>query len=101
MIIVILDRPETCPTRAPTFEARINRTVLCRSSTPIYDAARALLARGVDPTHLMTARHRDRATNIVRPAPIGELAKWSVIEPQAGGLRRIRFKKFDRPQTGL
>jgi hypothetical protein len=42
-------------------------------------------------TPLLTVRHHDRTCDSFVPMPIGELAKWTIVETNWDGLRRVRW----------
>lgn len=77
----------TCETGAGMFEGLVNGTVIVRSRQPIYDGARALLKLGHDPEELLRVRREGRDSDVIDPAPIGGLAKWTVSETDKGGMR--------------
>jgi hypothetical protein len=62
------------------------------SRTPIYDAARALLAAAWAPDTLMTATHQGARHDCWLPTRIGVLAKWSIEESDKRALRRVKYK---------
>jgi hypothetical protein len=65
---------------------------LVRSSrTPIYDAARALLAAAWAPDTLMTATHHGARQDCWLPTRIGVLAKWTINEGEKTNIRRAKY----------
>ena len=70
------------------FEAWLDGELIVTSKQPRLDAARELLRRGYLPDELMTTRAHDRGYDSFVPAPIGELAKWTIVEEDKRGLRR-------------
>ncbi|TVQ30563.1 MAG: hypothetical protein EA356_14945 [Geminicoccaceae bacterium] len=66
------------------------RLVVARTRRPLSDAARALVAAGVDPSTLVTSRHDAAAADSFRPVAIGEAATWAAEESDRDGLRRRR-----------
>lgn len=91
MIRVMLDNPKRNSSRAVSFEASVDGKALLRSSVPIYDSARALLALDHSPETLMTARHAGKDFDSIKPAKLGDLAKWTVTERDRDGLGRQRW----------
>lgn len=86
MLRVIMHGEKAQGKRAPTFDAYLDEQFICRSSQVIYDAARALLEMGYDPEEILTARHVNSENDSFVPKPIGEWAKWTVVEKNKGGL---------------
>ena len=78
------------------FEAWLDGTLICISRQPRLDAARELLRLGYSPSMLMTTRAHDRNYDSWTPAPLGELAKWTVAEMSGRGLRRLRWQPFQK-----
>ena len=76
------------------FEAWLDDELFCISRQPRLDGARELLRRGYGPDVLMTTRAHDRSYDSWRPAPLGELAKWTVAEMSGRGLRRMSWRPF-------
>ena len=76
------------------FEAWLDGELICISRQPRLDGARELLRRGYSPDTLMTTRAHDRSYDSFVPAPIGELAKWTVSERDKRGLYRERWKSY-------
>jgi hypothetical protein len=78
------------------YEASTGGEVICRSKTPLFSAARALLRRGVDPnTELRMVRFGSDMT--VMRARLGDAAELTVIENDKAG---PRFGKYE-PFTGF
>lgn len=97
MIEIIVSDRQTHPNQAPNFRTRVFAGPdLCRSRTPIYDSARALLDMGHSPDELLVAYHQSTLTRINKPVPIGELAKWMVSESNKGGLRLRKWEPVCR-----
>lgn len=89
--VIVSDR-QTSATRAPSFRARVFAGPdLCRSATPIYEAARALIDLGHDPESLMAAYHEEGLRQINKPQMLVYLARWAVSEGQAG-LRLVNWQ---------
>ena len=75
---------------------RVDGAELCRSKTPFFSAARALLDRGYDPNALL--RWVDAKTGKTRLTGIlGKAAKLTVLEDDRGV---VRFAPY-RPHPGL
>ena len=70
------------------FEGRLDGELIVTSKQPRLDGARELLRRGYSPDALMTTRAEGRDYDSFIPAPIGEVAKWTVYEEDKKGLRR-------------
>jgi hypothetical protein len=51
------------PARPGMFEARLGDRLLCTSRQPFFDAARGLVAEGVDPGAMATMRHAGSDTD--------------------------------------
>jgi hypothetical protein len=79
--------------RSPRFTMRHNGVVIGRSAQPLYDAARILLKAGYPGETLLTTRRHDRDFDSFEPAPIAELAQWTVVE-SGGGIHRARWRDF-------
>jgi hypothetical protein len=77
------------------FDAHLGGKLIVRSRQPLYDGARHLLALGYAPETLLTIRHNGRDYDSFEPAPIGELAKWTIKERKKGGLQRRRWTRFE------
>jgi hypothetical protein len=66
--------------RGPLFDGMVaGREVVYRSTQPLVDGARALLAEGVDPRTRIMMRHTGSDTDVLR-ATVGAAAKLSVRE---------------------
>ena len=83
--------------KAGYFSARIDgdRTLLCRSRTPLLDSARILLARGYAPSLVLHMRHDG----------VGESALWASLEVAAALMvedsgRGTVFRRFRTPSRG-
>lgn len=79
-------------------------TMLPRSSRqPRLDGARQMLKDGWSPETLITTRHQANDYPNWKPAPIGELAEWTIGESDKCGLSRRRWKPFSshhvRPES--
>jgi hypothetical protein len=77
------------PAGAGKFTARLGDRLLCTSTKPFLDSARALLADGVDPATVLTMRHEGSATITLR-ATVGTAAGLTVLE----GDLRPRFGRW-------
>ena len=58
---------------------------------PLYDAARALQERGVDPDRTLAARWVGSPYDNFVPAKIGHLARWTISERHSGDSTRERW----------
>ena len=81
------------------FEAWLDGELLCTSRQPRLDGARVLLERvllerGYPTDTLMTTRAHGRDYDSFHPAPLGELAKWTVTERDRTGLRRESWRSY-------
>ena len=75
------------------FVARLAGEVLCVSETPLLDAARALLARGIaQPDDAIVMRHAGSHVDALR-ARVGVAAGLAISDP-AGG-RRIALRRWE------
>jgi hypothetical protein len=70
------------------------------SRQPLVDGARELLARGFDPSTLLTMRHEGKSYDSFQPLPIGEWAKWTHAESEERSLRRGPWMPFPAPRSG-
>jgi hypothetical protein len=66
-------------------------TLLDRTRQPMLDAARMLLARGIDPAALITMPHLGTSYDSFRPVRLAIAAKTSTSEPAA---RSIHFRNW-------
>ncbi len=74
------------------FEGWLDGELIVTSKQPRLDGARELLKRGYSPDTLLTTRAEGRDYDSFIPAPIGELAKWTIVEEDKNGLRRRLWK---------
>ena len=74
--------------KSDRFDAFLDGELVVTSRQPRLDGARELLRRGYSPDALMTTRAEGRDYDSFIPAPIGEVAKWTVYEEDKKGLRR-------------
>jgi hypothetical protein len=99
--LIVCPEPDEAmrPNRHVRFLATLENTgeFVVRSHQPLVDGARELLARGFDPATLLTMRHEGKAYDSFRPAPIGELAKWTYSESEAHPLRRRAWVPRETP----
>ena len=100
-VIRLLTRPhlQTSPTGTPNihidkFEAWFDGELIVVSKQPRLDGARELLRRGHSPDTLMTTRAHDRGYDSFIPAPISEVAKWTVSERDKRGLCREQWRSY-------
>ena len=84
---------------ADRFDAFLDGEFICTSREPLFDGARELLARGYDPSTLMTTRHVGKSFDNFKPAPIGKLAKLMIEESDAGGLRMRKWEPHPRADS--
>jgi hypothetical protein len=75
------------------FDAYLDDELILTSRSPLYSGARELLKRGLSPDALLTIRHVGKAYDSFKPQPIGELAKWTVVEGR-NGLSRQAWSPF-------
>ena len=82
------------PTTADRFDAVLPNGLVVAENTrqPRVDAARAMMDLGCDPGMLITTKHVSSQHVSFKPAPIGELAKWTFEESSRGGIRKRRWK---------
>jgi hypothetical protein len=82
------------PSGIGRFEARLdgNDRILCVSRTPLFDAARALVAAGYEPNLMLSLRHAGSATDSLR-AKLGAAASLTVEETDFGPKLR-QWKPF-------
>jgi hypothetical protein len=82
------DEPNGTPVKLGKFAAYLDGDLVCISSQPLLDGARALLARG-HPAHvLLTTRHDGKPYDNFIPATIGKLACLTAEEACLG------FRKY-------
>src|SRR5262245_45037284 len=67
------------PAKSGRFEARVGDRLLCTSRQPLLDAARIMLAEGVDPATPLTMRHERSSTDSLS-STVGKAAKLTVGE---------------------
>lgn len=72
-----------CPTRPGLFDGWIDGELIITSRMPFFDAARILLARGIDPRATINMHH-DGATISSLRSMVMTAAKWTVKEVSAG-----------------
>jgi hypothetical protein len=70
--------------------------LIASARTPVFDACRALLRRGMDPGTLLKARHAGSATIAYR-VTVGDGAKLTVKETDRDGPRIVPWRPF--PET--
>jgi hypothetical protein len=76
------------------FVATLNgMTIIKPTRQPFFNAARALLQLGYDPTLRLCARHQG-ATIIAMSSTIGEAAKWAIEERDRSGLRKVLWTAY-------
>jgi|SRR6266849_1826048 len=86
-MILVVTPVHASTNRGQLFDAAVDgRTVVTRSTQPLLDAARVLLAEGVDPDIWIVMRHAGRADDALR-STVGAAAALSVAE----GERAPRF----------
>jgi hypothetical protein len=81
------------------FDAYLGDKLVVVSRQPLYDSARALLDLGVAPDTLLTVRHVGKDHDSFVPRPIGELAKWTIVDSDRGGLQRREWRPYAGPQS--
>lgn len=80
------------------FEGRVDGELIVESTTtPFCDAARSLIAAGVDPTTEFVMRHSSRTDDVLR-ATVGAAAALTV-EETGRGPRFRKFRSYDAPAT--
>ncbi|GAB4575982.1 MAG: hypothetical protein Tsb008_18350 [Rhodothalassiaceae bacterium] len=70
--------------------------IVARSRTPLLDAARALKARGIDTSRLMTMRHVGSTHDSFIPKPVEHWAGIMITENDKNGFQRRRYKPHPR-----
>ena len=102
-VIVVSPHMRSDGTRhSNAFEARLGGAVLCVSETPLLDAARALLARGIArPDDTIVMRHAGSDVDAIR-ARVGVAADLTISDP-AGGRRTAlrRWEEFARARPRI
>ena len=78
------------------FDAWLDGELLVTSRQPLYAGARKLKERGVDPSTLLTIRHRGKDYDSTIPLPIDLLAELTVAQRDRGGLHLERWQPFIR-----
>jgi hypothetical protein len=84
--------PPTSAGKHVRFHASLEGVPVCLSDQPVADAARILMAKGMDPAILMTARMVDRTYDNFVPMPLGEWAKVAYTEGSTTALVRRRWQ---------
>jgi len=70
--------------RGPLFDARLDgRLLVSRSTQPLFDACRALIAEGVDPATPIVMRHAGSDTDALR-ATVGAAAGLTIWDDTVG-----------------
>ena len=83
----------TPSSRSPgQFEARLNDRQLCVSKTPFFEAARVLMAEGVDPRTMLVMRHAGSQTDSLRASLAA--ASALTVEETIYGPKLRRWKPF-------
>jgi hypothetical protein len=76
------------------FRGELDGEVLvARSRQPLVDAARVLLRRGYSEDFLLGAWHAGSPHHALNEQPIGELAKWTYVWRDKGGIRREPYRE--------
>jgi hypothetical protein len=83
------------PSAGGRFAARLDGRELCASTKPFLDAARVLMAEGVDPATVLQMRHADSATVAMR-STVGTAAGLTVLEGDLGP-RFAQWRAFGQP----
>ena len=76
------------------FTARLESTgdlIVTSTRQPLVDGARELLARGFDPSALLTIRHEGKSYDSIQALPIGKWAGWTYTEGETTPLRCVRW----------
>ena len=84
------------PSHFDRFEAWLGRELICVSRQPRLDGARVLLKRGISAETLLTTRAHNRDYDSWIPAPLGELAEWTIVESSRDGLLRRKWEPFEK-----
>lgn len=93
---------EIVPFGAERFKAYLDKRLLCTSRQPLLDSARVLLADGLNPSTLITMRHRGGNSMDGLTADIGRASKLMVEENNKRGPRFVRWKPFPKSaKSGL
>jgi hypothetical protein len=90
MILNIVVSTHSLTSRGYRYAARLNGRLLCISRTPFLSAARVLLDEGVDPETVLTSTREGSDTVSLR-STLGEAAKWTVLENERHGPKRVRY----------
>jgi hypothetical protein len=78
------EEPNGLPVKLGRFAAYLDGELVCISSQPLLDGARALLARGYPADVLLTTSHDGKSYDNFIPAPIGKLACLTAEEASLG-----------------
>lgn len=82
--IVLIAERVGCNTRGQLFDGIVEgRRIVTRSTTPLCDAARALLAAGADPAAPLVMRHAGKDRGALR-STVGVAAKLTVKDDSGG-----------------
>ncbi len=84
---------------ADRFDAHLDGEHICTSREPLFAGARELLARGYDPSTLMTTRHDGKTFDNFKPAPIGKLAKLMIVEADIRGLQMRKWQPHPKADS--
>jgi len=74
------------------FEAYLDGELICTSSKPLHDGARALRDFGYAEDTLMTIRHHDRPYDSFKPVAIGKLVPWTMTFSDKHGFARRKWQ---------
>jgi len=86
-------------TRGQLFDGAIDRrSIVKRSTTPFCDAARVLLADGIDPATKLVMRHAGSAADALRSS-VGVAAGLTVADDNGGKLIFRKWAPYDREET--
>ena len=75
------------------FVAALDGRQLCVSRQPLLDAARVLLAEGVDPETPIATRHAGAGFDAMA-STVGAAARWTVREDETTSPTFVRWKPF-------
>jgi hypothetical protein len=91
------DGRRACSSRGPLFNGAVDgRQLVTRSTQPLLDAARILVAEGADPSTRIVMRHAGKPDNALT-ALLGIAARLTVVEERDGVPRFRPWKAFSRP----
>jgi hypothetical protein len=97
MIVLTVTPVHASTTRGQLFDAAVDgRAIVARSTQPLLDAARALLAEGIDPRTWIVMRHAGTVLDALR-STVGVAAGLTVKDDGGGKPVFGKWHPYDAP----